>query len=62
MMAGGLYFVSTRLGDIVGNQLYDSFGNFTVCVGLMMATSACILLILKGLPGGRQLGARAESA
>jgi hypothetical protein len=32
MMAGSLYFVVSRFGDVLGTRLYDHFGGFAVCV------------------------------
>ena len=46
MMSGGIYFLSTRVGDIVGTYLYDRFDSFESCVVLMMATYALIPFVL----------------
>jgi hypothetical protein len=48
MMAGGLYYIATRLGDVVGAYLYDWSGDFTVCVALMTVMYSSILIILRG--------------
>jgi Major Facilitator Superfamily len=32
MLAGSLYFIVSRFGDVLGTNLYDHFGGFTVCV------------------------------
>jgi hypothetical protein len=46
MMAGSLYFVSTRLGDVLGAYIYEKFGGFLVCVSLMTALYLSIFLVL----------------
>jgi MFS family permease len=43
MMSGGLYYVSSRFGDVLGTHLYDNYGGFYVCVVL---TTLCYVLIL----------------
>ncbi|HEV2364669.1 MAG TPA: MFS transporter [Caulobacteraceae bacterium] len=43
MAALGLFEVSTRLGDVLGTDLYDAFGGFTVCVIAITAVYALIL-------------------
>jgi hypothetical protein len=50
MMSGGLYFVSTRFGDVIGTYLYDLFGGFGTCVLLMTITYAFIPFILLLIP------------
>jgi hypothetical protein len=32
MMAGGLNVIVARFGDVLGTNLYDYYGSFTVCV------------------------------
>jgi predicted MFS family arabinose efflux permease len=43
MMSGGLYYISSRFGDVLGSHLYESQGGFYVCVVL---TTLCYVLIL----------------
>jgi hypothetical protein len=50
MMSGGIYFLSTRVGDIVGTYLYDRFDSFESCVVMMMSTYALIPLVLMVVP------------
>ena len=50
MMSGGLYFVATRFGDIVGTHLYAHFDSFKPCVFLMTSTYALIPLLLLAIP------------
>jgi hypothetical protein len=50
MMSGGLYYVSTRFGDILGTYLYDFFGGFSVCVLSITIVYASILLVLLFVP------------
>lgn len=50
MMSSGLYYISTRLGDVVGTFLYDRLGGFGVCVLLMTATYTSITFILLLVP------------
>jgi hypothetical protein len=50
MMSGGLYFVSTRLGDVIGTYLYDLFGGFGTCVLLMTVTYSFIPFVLLTIP------------
>lgn len=46
MMSGGIYFLSTRIGDIVGTYLYARFDSFESCVVMMMSTYALIPFLL----------------
>ena len=50
MMSGGLYFVSTRFGDLLGTNLYERYGNFTVCVIAITVVYALILPVLLLIP------------
>jgi hypothetical protein len=43
MMSGGLYYISSRFGDVLGTHLYESQGGFYACVVL---TTLCYVLIL----------------
>ena len=52
MLSGGLYFVSTRTGDILGTWLYDRQGDFTICVILITLVYAAILPVLLLVPQG----------
>jgi MFS family permease len=58
MMSGGLYFVASRPGDLLGTYLYDRFGNFTVCVIAITTVYALILPVLLLVP--RRLTATAD--
>jgi hypothetical protein len=46
MMAGSLYFVVARFGDVLGTTLYDRYGGFTICI---IAITAVYTLILPAL-------------
>jgi hypothetical protein len=53
MMSGSLFFIISRLGDVMGTKLYDHYGSFDVCViaitvvyGLILPT---LLLVPKDL-------------
>lgn len=50
MMSSGLYFFSTRVGDVVGTFLYDRIGGFAACVLLMTATYTSIPFVLFLIP------------
>jgi hypothetical protein len=50
MMSSGIYFLSTRVGDIVGTYLYDRFGSFAACVVMMISTYALIPFVLMVVP------------
>ena len=50
VMSGGIYFLSTRVGDIVGTYLYGRFDGFESCVVMMMSTYALIPLVLMAVP------------
>ena len=50
MMAGTVYFVSTRLGDVFGAYLYETSGGFVACVFTMTAVYVLIFLILHRVP------------
>ena len=50
MMSGSLYFVISRFGDVLGTNLYDRFGGFTVCVLAITIVYALILPTLLLVP------------
>jgi len=50
MMSGGLYFIASRFGDVLGTNLYDHFGGFTVCVIAITIVYALILPTLLLVP------------
>lgn len=50
MMSGSLYFVVSRFGDVLGTNLYDHYGGFTVCVIAITAVYALILPTLLLVP------------
>jgi MFS family permease len=50
MMAGSLYFVVSRFGDVLGTSLYDHFGGFAVCVIAITVVYALILPTLLLVP------------
>jgi hypothetical protein len=50
MMIGGLYYVVSRFGDVLGTNLYDHFGSFTVCVIAITVVYALILPVLLLVP------------
>jgi MFS family permease len=50
MMSGSLYFVVVRFGDILGTNLYDRYGGFTVCVIAITIVYALILPALLLVP------------
>jgi hypothetical protein len=43
MMSGGLYWIATRFGDVLGTKLYDYYGGFAVCVIAITVVYALIL-------------------
>ncbi|MFO1115439.1 MAG: MFS transporter [Beijerinckiaceae bacterium] len=50
MFSTGLYFVSSRFGDVLGTRLYDHFGGFGICVAMITIVYASILLVLPRIP------------
>ena len=46
MSASSVYFVSTRLGDLLGSALYELGGNFTLCILLSSVIYASIWFCL----------------
>jgi hypothetical protein len=50
MMSNSLYFVVVRFGDVLGTQLYDRYGTFTVCVVAITFVYALILPALSLIP------------
>jgi len=50
MMAAGLNVIVARLGDVLGTNLYDSYGSFSVCVIAITAVYALILPVLLLVP------------
>jgi hypothetical protein len=58
MMSNSLYFVVVRFGDVLGTNLYDRYGGFTVCVIAITIVYALILPVLLLVP--KQLIATAD--
>lgn len=50
MASNSLYFIVSRVGDILGTNLYDRFHSFTVCVIAITVVYACILPTLLLVP------------
>ena len=49
MMAGSLYWVATRFGDVLGTRIYD-YGGFSACVTAITVVYALILPTLLLVP------------
>lgn len=60
MLSSGLYYVSSRFGDVLGARLYERFGGFEVCVATITAAYASILIVLLFVP--RELTDRPDGA
>ena len=50
MMSGGLYFIASRFGDVLGTNLYDHYGGFSACVIAITVVYALILPTLLLVP------------
>jgi Na+/melibiose symporter-like transporter len=50
MMSGGLYWIASRFGDVLGTHLYDSYGGFAACVVAITVVYALILPTLLLVP------------
>jgi MFS family permease len=50
MMPGGLYWVASRFGDVLGTKLYDHYGGFAACVIAITLVYALILPVLLLVP------------
>ena len=50
MMSGGLYFIASRFGDVLGTNLYDYYGGFAACVIAITVVYALILPTLLLVP------------
>lgn len=50
MMSGGLYWIATRFGDVLGTTLYDDYGGFAACVIAITVVYALILPTLLFVP------------
>jgi hypothetical protein len=50
MMSWSLYYVVSRFGDVLGTNLYDHYGGFTVCVIAITSVYALILPTLLLVP------------
>ena len=50
MASSAIYFLSTRSGDVLGSYLYEISGGFEICIVLMTATYASIVVILFFVP------------
>jgi hypothetical protein len=51
MASTALYWLVSRFGDVLGTNLYDRFGGFTVCVIAITVVYALILPTLLMIPG-----------
>ena len=59
MMSGGLYFVISRFGDVLGTTLYDHYRGFDPCVLAITLVYAAILPVLLLVP--RQVTDRTDA-
>jgi hypothetical protein len=50
MLSWGLYYVASRFGDLLGTRVYDAFGGFEVCVGMITLVYALILPLIWLVP------------
>ncbi len=50
MMAGSVSYIAIRFGDVLGTNLYDHYGSFTVCVIAVTVAYALILPVLLLVP------------
>ena len=50
MMSSGLFFISSRFGDVLGTNLYDYYGGFSACVIAITVVYALILPTLLLVP------------
>ncbi len=50
MMSGSLFFIASRFGDVLGTNLYQAYGGFTVCVFAITVVYALILPTLLLVP------------
>src|SRR5271169_5753162 len=50
MMSGGLYWIASRFGDVLGTNLYDYYGGFYACVIAITVVYAMILPTLLLVP------------
>jgi MFS family permease len=50
MMSSGLFFISSRFGDVLGTNLYDHYGGFFACVIAITVVYALILPALLLVP------------
>jgi len=52
MMAGGLYYIASRFGDVLGTLVYDYYGSFVPCAIMITGVYALILPTLRLVPKG----------
>ena len=50
MMSGGLNWIASRFGDVLGTALYDHYGGFAACVIAITAVYTLILPTLLLVP------------
>ena len=50
MAASAIFFLSTRMGDLLGSFAYERTGGFATCVGLTTLSTALILVVLRHVP------------
>jgi len=50
MASTGLFYISSRLGDILGAHLYEAYGGFTICVIVITVAYALIGPVLLTVP------------
>ena len=46
MMSGGLYFIASRFGDVLGTNLYDYYGFYTCVIAITVVMILPILLLV----------------
>lgn len=51
MMSGALYYLASRAGDVLGTDIYERYGGFSVCVTMITIAYALILPTLLSVPG-----------
>jgi hypothetical protein len=62
MMSGGLYWIATRFGDVLGTKLYDYYGGFAACVLAITVVYSLILPTLLLVPKALVASADAQPA
>jgi len=50
MLSGGLFYMASRFGDVLGTSVYEAYGGFAICVAMITFVYALILPLILLVP------------